>query len=161
MAEKQNADSALAGEFARYVIMNILSMIGMSIYILADTYFISLGIGSTGLAALNLARPVYNLVNGVGLLPGICGASRFIISRTQNRKEKSDSAFSAAVLAGLAFGMIGILAACFASGRLAVFLGADGTTFANTEVYLKVILLFSPAFVNEMPPALSCSYSIS
>lgn len=136
-----------AGEFARYVSMNILSMIGMSIYILADTYFISLGIGTTGLAALNLALPIYNLVNGVGLLLGIGGAARFIISRTQNRMDESRRVFSTAVIAGMVFSAVCVLTAVFFGDQIAAALGADDATFANTAIYLKVILIFSPAFV--------------
>ena len=40
-------------EFGHYAAMNILGMIGISCYILADTYFVAQGLGSLGLAALN------------------------------------------------------------------------------------------------------------
>ena len=36
-------------QFARYVSLNVLSMVGLSCYILADTYFISAGVGSDGI----------------------------------------------------------------------------------------------------------------
>ena len=42
-------------EFGHYAAMNILGMIGISCYILADTYFVAQGLGSLGLAALNIA----------------------------------------------------------------------------------------------------------
>ncbi|MCH4034162.1 MAG: hypothetical protein LKH04_04925 [Lachnospiraceae bacterium] len=61
----------LLQEFLYYNSFNILSIIGLSVYILADTYFISSGVGTTGLTALNLALPVYSLVNGIGLMLGI------------------------------------------------------------------------------------------
>lgn len=44
-------------EFGHYAAMNILGMIGISCYILADTYFVAQGLGSLGLAALNIAIP--------------------------------------------------------------------------------------------------------
>ena len=69
-------------EFLEYVLSSMLAMIGQSIYILADTYFVAKGLGANGLAALNLAIPIYNFINGVGLMIGIGGATRFIISRT-------------------------------------------------------------------------------
>ena len=40
-------------EFARYASLNILGMLGMSCYILADTFFISQALGPDGLTALN------------------------------------------------------------------------------------------------------------
>ena len=45
-------------EFLKYTILNITGMIGLSCYILADTFFVSKGLGTAGLAALNLAIPV-------------------------------------------------------------------------------------------------------
>ena len=50
-------------EFVRYASLNVLGMLGISCYILADTFFISQGLGSNGLTALNLAIPVYSFVH--------------------------------------------------------------------------------------------------
>ena len=41
-------------EFAKYTSLNVLGMIGLSCYILADTFFVSKALGANGLAALNL-----------------------------------------------------------------------------------------------------------
>ena len=49
-------------QFIRYVSQNMLGMLGMSLYILADTYFISKAVGADGITALNLVLPVYNLI---------------------------------------------------------------------------------------------------
>ena len=58
-------------DFARYTSLNVLGMIALSCYILADTFFVSLGLGADGLAALNLAIPIYNFIHGSGLMIGI------------------------------------------------------------------------------------------
>ena len=58
-------------EFAQYVSLNVMGMIGLSCYILADTFFVSKGLGTNGLAALNLAIPIYSFVNGSGLMIGM------------------------------------------------------------------------------------------
>ncbi|MGN1024274.1 MAG: MATE family efflux transporter [Lachnospiraceae bacterium] len=137
----------LLQEFCYYTSFNILSMIGLSVYILADTYFISSGIGTTGLTALNLALPVYSLVNGIGLMLGIGGAARFIISRTMHQREASDTAFSTAVAAGIFVGIALALVGIFFGDRIAVLLGADAVSFDDTAVYLRVILLFAPMFI--------------
>ncbi len=60
-------------EFARYASLNMLGMLGISCYILADTFFISRATGAQGLAALNLALPVYSLIHGLGLMLGMGG----------------------------------------------------------------------------------------
>ena len=45
----------LLKEFFRYVILNICGMIGLSCYILADTFFVSNGLGANGLTARPLS----------------------------------------------------------------------------------------------------------
>ena len=59
-------------EFARYVTLSILGQLGISCYIIADTFFISKGLGANGLTALNLAIPIYNFIfvnNSIHCLP--------------------------------------------------------------------------------------------
>lgn len=60
--------SSCVREFARYTILSVLGTLGVSCYILADTFFISRGLGTKGLASLNLAIPVYNFIHGTGLM---------------------------------------------------------------------------------------------
>lgn len=59
---KTMKDTSVLKEFAKYVSANVIAMIGLSCYILADTFFISLKMGQTGLAALNLSSPSFNIV---------------------------------------------------------------------------------------------------
>ena len=81
-------------EFGHYAAMNILGMIGISCYILADTYFVAQGLGSLGLAALNIAIPAYNLMNGIGLMLGVGAATQYTIARAQNDRRQADSVFT-------------------------------------------------------------------
>ena len=46
-------------KFLKYISQSISGMIGVSVYILADTFFISYKCGADGLAALNLILPVF------------------------------------------------------------------------------------------------------
>lgn len=39
-------------DFARYASLNVLGMIGVSCYILADTFFVAKGMGADGVTAL-------------------------------------------------------------------------------------------------------------
>ena len=58
-------------DFFKYPSLNVLGMLGLSCYILADTFFVSQGLGADGLTALNLAIPIYSIVNGSGLMLGM------------------------------------------------------------------------------------------
>ena len=46
-------------KYLRFVSQSVLGMLGLSVYILADTFFIANYIGADGLASLNLALPIY------------------------------------------------------------------------------------------------------
>ena len=63
-------------DFAKYSSLNVLGMIGLSCYILADTFFVSKGLGADGLTALNLAIPIYNFISGSGLMIGMGGGTK-------------------------------------------------------------------------------------
>lgn len=66
--------------FARYSVLSVLGTLGVSCYILADTFFVAQGLGTDGLTALNLAIPVYNLIHGSGLMLGMGGATLFSVA---------------------------------------------------------------------------------
>lgn len=137
----------LRQDFGRYVSLSVLGIIAVSCYILADTFFVAQGLGTTGLAALNLAIPVYNVIHGTGLLLGMGGATKFSILKSQGAHRRADSVFThtlgMAAAAAAVFALVGALGA----PQLAALLGADGETAAMTGTYLRVLLLFAPAFL--------------
>ena len=137
----------LAKEFTRYALLSVLGMVGVSCYILADTFFVAQGMGTDGLAALNLAIPVYNLINGTALMLGIGGATKYSVYKTQGDEQNARRVFTNTAYLAAFFSDIYMLAGCFGAGALSRLLGADAQTFAMTRIYLKVLLLFSPAFL--------------
>lgn len=138
---------SLPAEFARYASLSVLGMAAVSCYILADTFFVARGLGATGLAALNLAIPVYNVIHGAGLLLGMGGATRFAILRSQGAARRADSVFTHTLAMAAAAAVVFAALGAFAAPALAALLGADGATAAMTATYLRVLLLFSPAFL--------------
>ena len=62
-------------QFFKYIFQSIAGMIGISVYILADTFFISVHSGADGLAVLNLILPVYGVVYAIGAMIGIGSGS--------------------------------------------------------------------------------------
>lgn len=134
-------------EFAKYTFLNVLGMIGLSCYILADTFFISKGLGTTGLAALNLAIPIYSFIHGSGLMLGIGGATKYSIFKVQKSSENSDVVFTNTIYLVAFLSAIFVLTGFFFSEELTMLLRADPEAFAMTRIYLQVILLFAPAFL--------------
>ena len=137
----------LLKEFSQYVILNICGMIGLSCYILADTFFVSNGLGANGLTALNLAIPIYSFVHGSGLMFGMGGATKYSIYRGQKEYKNADKSFSSTIYIMSALAVIFMLTGILFSRLLTRLLGADKNVYHMTKTYIQVILLFAPAFM--------------
>ena len=131
--------------FLRYISQNIAGMICLSCYILVDTWFVSLALGTRGLAALNLAITIFSVVAGAGQLLGVGGGTDFALRRAEGRDHRKSlpTALGVGGLLALIFVLIGLLA----SGPLTRLLGADESTFSLTETYVRMTLLFAPAYI--------------
>lgn len=134
-------------EFAKYTSLNVLGMIGLSCYILADTFFVSKGLGANGLAALNLAIPIYSFINGSGLMLGMGGATKYSILKSQNKEQEANRTFTNTVLFTLLLALVFLSIGAFLSGPITSLLGADEVIYQMSKTYLQVILLFAPMFM--------------
>lgn len=158
-------------DFMKYASLNVLGMMGISFYILADTFFISKGIGANGLAALNLAIPIYSFIHGCGLMLGMGGATKYSIYKSQKKQENANIVFTNTLFLTAGFALLFFIMGLFFSRPITTALGANKEIFAMTNTYLKVILLFSPAFItnevllsfvrNDGAPGLSMTGMIS
>ena len=137
------------GEFRRYAAPGVLGMIGISCYILADTFFVAKGTGSLGLAALNIAIPAYNLMNGLGLMVGVGGATHYSLCRAQGDAVEADRTFTHTLLLGLCLALVFVLTGTFGVVPLSRLLGANAETLDMTAVYLRLLLCFAPFFVTN------------
>lgn len=133
-------------ELTGYVSRNVLSMLGLSLYILADTYFIANGVGPYGLTALNLALPIFNLINGLGLLLGMGGATLFSLKKSA-APELGKKYFSQLGIISIAVGFLFVLCGLFLAEPLALLLGGGADTLPYLMTYLRVILIAAPFFI--------------
>lgn len=137
--------------FSKYVFQSVASMMGQSVYILADTFFISISSGADGLAALNLILPVFGIMYAIGSMIGIGSATRYGISKAKG--EEADHYFtqsiSWSVLCSIPFILIGI----FFPDKFLSLLGADAGLVKIGKTYLRIVLIFAPFFM--------CNYSVT
>ena len=133
--------------FARYMSLNILGMLGMSGYILADTFFVSSRLGSDGLAALNLAISVFGFVNGLGMMLGIGGATRYAICKAREDDREANASFTLSLVAGIGAGVVLVAFGLLFSRPLAGLLGAEDRILPMCAVYLRTAFLFAPFFI--------------
>ena len=133
-------------KFVKYVSQNMLGMVGMSVYILADTYFISVAVGTDGITALNLVLPVYNMIFAIGAMMGVGSAIRLVIERNQEHPNADGYFFHAlswALIVGLLFMFVGI----FFPDKLIALLGGDAEIVAVGKNYTRIFMGFAPFFM--------------
>ncbi len=134
-------------EFYQYVALNISGMLGLSCYILADTFFVSNGLGANGLTALNLAIPIYSFIHGSGLMLGMGGAIKYSIFRGQKKYQNANRTFTNVIYLTVILSISFMLMGAFLSENLTHLLRADNEVFSMTKTYLQIILLFAPFFM--------------
>lgn len=138
----------LLRSFFRYVSMSICSMLAISCYVLADTYFIAGGVGSAGLAALNIAIPAYMVISACGLLLGMGGATLFSIEMgRKSLPEILQSIFTTVVLLGMGVGIVLTLLGWAVPEPIAHALGATGRIRPLAAMYIRTMGTFAPAFI--------------
>lgn len=134
----------------KLAIPTVLSSLVMVLYNLADTYFVGMVNDSVQNAGVTLAAPVLLAFNAVNNLFGVGCSS--MMSRALGRKEyhtvRRSSAFG--FYCSLFFGILmSVSCAAFLQPLLGI-LGADATTMAATEGYLKWTVTYgaAPAILN-------------
>ena len=133
--------------FIKYICLSILGEMAISFYILADTFFIAQGIGDKGLTALNLAIPVFNFIYGIGLMLGIGSGIRLSILKIDHKHDEINQVFDHTVLLGLVIGVLFMITGVLYSPSLARMLGANDAVLQDTVIYLRTIMIFTPAFI--------------
>lgn len=136
-----------ARDFTHYTALSVLGTLGVSCYILADTFFVSKGLGTSGLTALNLAIPVYNFIHGTGLMLGMGGATRFSVCKSQEKVKEVNRVYTNTIYLALIFSVMFVLPGFFFSSQMAMILGADADVLEMTTTYLRWLLRFAPAFI--------------
>ncbi len=157
-------------QFTKYVSQNILGTLGVSCYIIADTFFISQAAGINGITVLNLALPVYNVIFAIGSMIAVGSATRFAILRAQKNK-KADDYFSNAILWIAMISSLFVLSGIFIPDKVMQFMGADEVITSLGVSYFRIFLIFTPFFMmnsvftafvrNDNGPSLAMAATLS
>jgi len=140
-------NDSITSLFMRFFVTSVAGMIMVSIYILADTIFIGRGIGSEGLAALNIAIPIFNVLFATGLLFGVGGATVLSISLGKEEFNKAKTIFTHSFIVTTLFSAMYTVLGLFFLDNISYFLGATKNNIILVKEYLSVVLMFSFSFV--------------
>ena len=141
-----NSTQAIQGEVRHYVVRNVVATLGMSLYVLIDTLFISIAAGALGLTTLNLVLPLFNVFNGVGLLLGVGGATIFSLNKVLH-PERIRDLYSQLIIFAATLGIVlAVLLNVFAT-PVGNFLGANDQTRRMAIIYLRICAWSGPLYM--------------
>lgn len=133
--------------FRKLLIPTFLGSIAVSAVTAIDGVFIGHGVGTEGVAAVNIVVPVYQFMSGIGLMMGLgCSVVASIHMSRQEVKVARLNATQAIVLTSL-FATLLCLAALAFPCHTSRLLGASDTLMPLVLDYLRWIM---PAFIFEM-----------
>lgn len=142
-----NKKFAFTPHYAKFLTLSVLGMLGAVGTILADTFFIAHQLGPVGLAALNIALPIFGILNGLGLMIGIGGATYYSISKARGDEQTANNSYTTSLLMATVVSVIIWLIGMLFSRQVAYFFGANSETIEWCQTYLKVIMCFAPGFL--------------
>lgn len=142
-------NSMINHEVRHYVTRNVVATLGLSLYVIIDTLFISIAAGALGLATLNIVLPIFSLFNATGLLLGVGGATIFSLNKVLHPERVKDL-FSELMTFAAVFGtLVAVLLTIFPR-PVVDFLGADAQTRQMAITYLRIAAWSGPLYM--------CSY---
>ncbi|MGN0591633.1 MAG: MATE family efflux transporter [Ruminococcus sp.] len=136
--------------FLQFVLPSIGSMLVSGLYFVVDGIFVGRGVGTNGLAAVNIAVPFISLLTAITMMITMGGASLTAISFGRGEYERGNRLFNASVLLVLVFSALMSLISILFSEPIARILGANEMLLQDTAVYLKYYVVFSVFFCGAM-----------
>nr|WP_209969508.1 MATE family efflux transporter [Paenibacillus eucommiae] len=135
--------------FLRYLIPSMLGMLLVAVNIVVDGVMVGNKLGSTALAGLGIASPVYSLFVAMSLWIGIGGATVYSHALGAKDRLRAQTVFTYSVtIIFVATLVIGITAFIFRD-PLIYGLGANAETYPYASAYMKVMLMFGFVFTVE------------
>ncbi|MGL4774261.1 MAG: MATE family efflux transporter [Clostridium sp.] len=131
----------------RYMIPSVAGMLGLSLCIFLDTFFIGRGVGNLGLAALNIGIPVYSLFSCIGLLFGVGGATALSVSIGKKNYSAANKIFTFSIISTFIIGIIITLFGTIFLEDIAWTLGATENTIELVKEYVGVLMVMALGFV--------------
>src|SRR5690625_3340111 len=135
--------------FLSYLIPSTFGLLLLSINLVIDGIFIGHGVGPDGLAAVNIAVPIYSFFYGIALLVGIGGATLYSIYLGQGKFTEAKRIFSLSFATAIVISLLISLFSILFMERLAFFFGANEVIIDLVLDYMFVILVFGIVFVLE------------
>lgn len=130
----------------KFALPSIVMMMFMSSYTIIDGMFISRFVGSNALSSVNIVYPIVGLV--VALATMISTGGNAIVSKYlgQGKKQEAREFMTQFMVIGLVFSILMMIFVVTFLTPICRALGATDTLLADCQSYLRILILFSPAY---------------
>lgn len=132
--------------FYRFVIPSIGSMVVTALYFVVDGIFVGRGVGTNGLAAVNITVPFLTLVGAITLMITVGGATLTSISLGKGDNEKANNYFNTSLLLIVIFSIVMMLISILFPVQIVKLLGASDLLVYDAAEYLKYYEIFAIFF---------------
>lgn len=133
--------------FFKYLVPSISATLVTSIYILADSIIIGKGVGSDGIAALNIILPLFSFYFALGILFGVGGGILFSVSQGNNHPEQARAYFTTALHLVILVAVVIFALSNIFFKPLMYMLGATDSSYALVSQYGIYITRFCFVFM--------------
>ncbi|MEF9954012.1 MAG: MATE family efflux transporter [Clostridium sp.] len=171
MNQSDFLDGKISKLYLKYLLPSIGATLVTSIYILADTIMIGRGVGATGIAALNIVLPIFNLFFGTGVLFGVGGGVLFSVYKGRGDEKSAKEYFTAAMVLAAVFSVLYMVIFRVFFEPITRAMGSNDTMRHQVYSYGIIFVTGAPAFIfssclqafvrNDKAPKLSMAAVIS
>ena len=147
--EVKEVKNSIKKKFLSYALPSVAAMWVYTIYTMVDGMFVARGVGTTALAAVNIAMPFINTAFALGILFAVGASTRASIYRGQDNHEMANRIFTTSAVTVFSLAWIVVVIAQLNLERLALMLGATDETLEYVKDYLRIIIMFVPCYMTS------------
>lgn len=114
----------------------VTGMMVSAFYVIVDGMFVGRGIGSDGLAAINIAYPITNFLVGLSLMFGVGGATMISVARGKNQTSEVNRIFTHMLFLTFLVYFIALCAVILFEKDVIYFLGGNDALYNEVRGYL-------------------------
>lgn len=145
--EKALLEGSITKTYVSYLIPTIVGMLTNSVYCIVDVMFVGVYLGSEGLAAFNIAMPIFTFYSSIGLMLGVGGATTISVLVGQGDKTNVNRVFSLTVFTSLGIGALVTILGLVFLRQFAMLLGAPPELVKSVMDYLRPLQCVSMLYI--------------
>ncbi len=125
--------------FCHYAFPAIAGMLVNGLYSTIDGIFIGQVVGTEGLAAMNLAWPIFGVIIGIGMMIGMGAAAHCSISRGEGKEEQAKTIIGNSLLLIVVISILQTISILLGGRTALTLMGAEGDLLELANSYLTYI----------------------